>query len=243
MLKRPTQGFSRSVPATILSLFLLVFVLSTAIWATVMAKHGGDGDTMVTVNDGGTTLVVNVVLEQEYSNCPTGGFAVHSGIDGDANGLLEGDEIASTSYRCKGQDTALPTGILQGSYTIRNSSDASFISAITNITGDLRVEAPGLTSLALPALTSLRSDLTIYGNPALTSVYLPALKSVGEYLDIQNDAALTSVDLSALTSAGEDLNIYDNPTLCNALAIALRDQLNDAGWSGNVDISDNNDGC
>lgn len=184
-----------------MSLFFLVFVLSTAACSgdndggSCTVTDNGDGSktiscddgTSVTVNDGQngndgqdgrTTLVLNVVLEQGDSHCPTGGIAVMTGIDSDANGLLEGGEIASTSYLCNGQDTTPPTGILQGSYTIHNNLDAYLISAITEITGDLIVEAPGLTSLDLTALTSIGGDLKIQTTD-LTSLALPALTSVG----------------------------------------------------------------
>ncbi|HUU00529.1 MAG TPA: hypothetical protein VM425_03715 [Myxococcota bacterium] len=181
--------------------------------------------TSVTIDDGqdgDSTLVVNEVLQEGDPNCPVGGIAVHTGIDGDGNGLLEGDEITGTSYLCNGQDGngTLPSGVLHGSYTIRNSIDAYLISLITEITGDLVVDAPGLADLSLPALAAVGGDLSIDNNAGLTSLYL-----------------------TALTSVEGDLYIYNNVVLCNSLVIALLDQLIAAGWNGISNIHDNDDSC
>jgi len=226
-------------------------------------QNGQDGQ------DGSSSLIVNEILQDGDPNCPNGGVAVHIGVDSDGNGLLEGDEIASTSYLCNGQDgeEILPTGILQGSYTISNSLDSYLISSITSITGDLVVDAPGMTYLDLPTLTSVGGKLIIGGFNDLTSLSLPNLLSVGKSLSISSNefltslaglesltsvgwalsiygnSALTSLGLPAIASVGGNLNIQNNPALCNSLAIALRDQLVAAGWSGTSIINSNDDSC
>jgi len=184
-----------------------------------------DGTT-VTVNDGqdgGSTLVVNEILQDGDPNCPNGGIAVHTGVDTDGNGLLEGDEIASTSYLCNGLDGegSIPTGILQGSYTIRNSLDADWLSSITSITGDLDVDAPGISSLSLPALTFVVGNLDIRGNNDMTSLDLTNLTTVGGYLSISTNTALTSLDLTALMSVGGYLYIHLNYALTSLEITAL----------------------
>jgi len=50
------------------------------------------------------------------------------------------------------------------------------ISSITDITGDLVVDAPGMTSLDLPALTSDGGDLRIFYNVALCNSLAIALR-------------------------------------------------------------------
>ena len=198
-----------------------------------------DGSSVVISNgqDGSSSLIVNELLQDGDPNCPNGGIAVHTGVDSDGNGLLEGDEIVSTSYLCNGQDgeVTIPTGILQGSYTIRNSLDADWIASITSITGDLVVDAPGLTSLDLPALTSVGGNLSIYGNDALTSLDLTALMSVGGDLYIGSNS-LTSLDLTALTSVG-GLNIENNVALTSLDLTALTSVEGDLNISGNYALT------
>lgn len=161
--KTPVTPASKgAAPATVFRVF---YPLSRAV------TDNGDGtktitctdSTTVTVSDGqngSSTLITNEILQDGDPNCPAGGIAVHTGIDSDGNGLLEGDEIASTSYLCNGQngEVQLPTGVLQGSYTIRNSLDVYFLSSVTSITRDLLINAPGLTSFFLPALTSVGGE-------------------------------------------------------------------------------------
>ncbi len=103
-----------------------------------------------------------------------------------------------------------------------------------------------LTTIELPALDSVGSSLTIggagAGNPSLTTIELPSLTSVGS-LSISYNYALTTIELPALESVGGNLSIRDNTVLCNSIAIAIRDQLIAAGWTGSSTISGNDNDC
>lgn len=150
--------------------------------------------------DGGSVLI-DLEVEPPGANCANGGTAVHAGLDSNENGVLDASEISSTSYVCDGGSTGGISGVLEGSYTIRNSLDASMIQGITSITGDLVVEAPGLTALSLPQLTNIGGVLAIQNNTALQHANgLSALTSIGGNLLVYNNDGLTTVVLSSLTT-------------------------------------------
>jgi len=67
---------------------------------------GADGNDGTDGNDGanGLSSLVNVANESAGDNCENGGIKVDVGIDNNANGLLDSDEILSTSYVCNGID-------------------------------------------------------------------------------------------------------------------------------------------
>jgi len=190
--------------------------------------NGRDGE------DGETPLVVNELLPGGDENCPHGGVAVHFGYDRDGDGQLDTTEIAATSYICNGGDgqDARPSGILQGSYVIRNSLDAYLISNVTSITGDLEIVAPGLKELELVNLESLGGGLLVHDNDVLEELSLPTLKSVGGSeagfgVRIHGNENLAVVDLDALgTVEKEDLQIHNNSSLA---AIFLGSLLSVAG--------------
>ena len=75
---------------------------------------------------------------------------------------------------------------------------------------------------------------------ALTSLDLPALSSVGGNLDLVGNDALTSLDLSALSSVGGTLIVTENAVLavcCSLTGILQTIDLSD------VSIRDNAPGC
>ncbi len=52
----------------------------------------------------GRNAAVRLVKEAAGSRCPTGGTRIEAGIDSDANGQLDGDEVESTAYVCNGSN-------------------------------------------------------------------------------------------------------------------------------------------
>ncbi len=50
------------------------------------------------------TTLVSVVAEPAGSNCPAGGQAIRTGVDTNADGMLQPGEVQSTSYVCNGTD-------------------------------------------------------------------------------------------------------------------------------------------
>jgi len=57
-------------------------------------ENGLDG------SDGLTALINTTALSAGDANCPAGGYRVDSGLDENANSVLDPDEVSSTSYLC-----------------------------------------------------------------------------------------------------------------------------------------------
>jgi hypothetical protein len=93
--------------------------------------------------------------------------------------------------------------VLQGSFVIHNAIDVQTIAGYAQITGDLRIDAAGLTSVSLPTLCSVGAGLIEDNAPDLVSLDLPALTSAGA-LHV-NGAPLQSINLSKLGTIGGDL--------------------------------------
>lgn len=48
--------------------------------------------------------LIKTLVEQPGANCPNGGFSVQSGLDANANGTLDTNEVTSTEYLCNGDN-------------------------------------------------------------------------------------------------------------------------------------------
>jgi Esterase-like activity of phytase len=71
--------------------------------------------------------LVRVDTEPAGANCAFGGRAVHGGVDGNGNGVLDGAEIARTEYLC---DQGAPAGFtLLGRYRIPTGTAAEIVAA------------------------------------------------------------------------------------------------------------------
>ncbi len=160
-------------------------------------------------------LVVNEALDTGDPNCPNGGYAVHVGIDADGSGTLEGEEITDTLYVCNGRDGqgSTPSGVLQGSYTIANSLDVYFLSAITEITGDLIIHAPGLSEVSLPALKKVDGSLVVHDNNLLATIDMPALEEVGGIFELYGNDALAEFSLPPALARLGGLYVHDSDAL------------------------------
>ena len=97
-----------------------------------------------------------------------------------------------------------------GDYDIEDESDLEAIAHVESIEGCLVADYEDwLTSIDLPALSSVGDDLYISYNTALTSIDMPALTTVVDMLFIHDNAALTSLDMSALTTVGGPMKLND----------------------------------
>ena len=159
------------------------------------------------VSLGGPNTLVRVDPEPDGPNCPTGGVAIHTGLDRDGDTFLDDSEITSTQYVCNGQTTVQCAGgkVLSGTITVRAPGDWSQLDGVDCVDGELLVA--GATGTSIPSHPDLRivtGDLVIAGNPNLTSLAgLDQLRQVGGNYLIQGNAALTSIAaLGALTRAG-----------------------------------------
>jgi Secretion system C-terminal sorting domain/Receptor L domain len=135
-------------------------------------------------------------------------------------GNLRIEPISSDIYDLNGlSELTTVGGTLTIGYT--NTVDLTGLSALTSVGGLIINLNPFLTDLtALSALNSVGvGGLLIDENLELTTLALPALTSVLEWINIDNNNALTSLDLSELTSVGKGLGIAY--TYLTSLALPL----------------------
>ena len=150
----------------------------------VTVCHGEDGANGQDGEGGqdGENALIALFDEPAGDNCTYGGTGIQAGVDLDGDDVLDPEEITTTEYVCDGAPGAsvlCPGGVIDGSFTIENATDAAFIAGCATITGDLRVTANELTTLDLSALTSIGGSLLISDNTALTTLAFSALHSVG----------------------------------------------------------------
>jgi len=65
--------------------------------------NGTNGINGIDGNNGNNGLIKTLV-EQPGANCTNGGFSVQTGLDTNANGLLDANEVISTEYLCNGDN-------------------------------------------------------------------------------------------------------------------------------------------
>jgi hypothetical protein len=152
---------------------------------------------------------------------------------------------------------------LEGSVTVTNSVDWKDLldSGCTEITGSLRITAPGLSTLqGASPLRKIGAGLMVSGNTDLTSISFPALLSVGSVsiannsallsfdlpaliragsLSISNNAALTDFSLPVLATVDGAVSVVDNPSLSWCLAWDLKRSLESHGATGPFTIAGN----
>jgi len=168
----------------------------------------------------GLATLVRLDEEPAGANCPGGGTAIHTGADSDGDGQLADAEISETSYVCNGS-TQSDGGVLDGSYVIRNAFDVALLAPFKGISGDLIVQAPGLSALDLPLLQVVGGELTIIDNDTLDS--LAGLSSLVSFksLNITNNDELTDLSgLEGATKLSGDLTISSNEELSDVSALA-----------------------
>ena len=49
--------------------------------------------------------LIKTLVEQPGENCSNGGFSLQSGLDVNANGTLDTNEVTSTEYLCNGDNS------------------------------------------------------------------------------------------------------------------------------------------
>lgn len=128
-----------------------------------------------------------------------GGRAPDAAGLADAGAPDAGHELTCTPYAGGGT-------VCEGSYSIANPDDLRGISGCGEITGNLLISAPGMTAIALPALTRVAGDLTVTGNTTLVSLDLSALAEVGGWLTIEQ---LDDLDVSGLVTGGAGIFVGD----------------------------------
>ncbi len=177
-----------------------------------------ESSTYVCGGDDGAQPLIRVDVEPAGANCAAGGSAIRVGIDANQDGMLSDIEITSTTYQCA---PARPT-VIEGSYYINNSIDAANFVGVTEVTGSVEVDATGLSTLDLSALTTVGGTFRIYSFtpnatvsvPSLTTanqvlvggtftnVAFPKLTTVTGSVQLNGMSSMTTLDLSKLQSVG-----------------------------------------
>lgn len=121
--------------------------------------------------------------------------------------------------------------------------------ALTQIDGDLRVNATQLAGIPLPAVTQITGGLAITANPVLTSLAgLSEIEGVGLRLQIDNNPQLATLGMTGLTSVSgllapesRSYAIRNNVLLptCDAQALYNQLTLKPVGTIGFVGITGN----
>ena len=105
------------------------------------------------------------------------------------------------------------------------------LAGLTNVGKMVIYSNAALTSISLPALTTVSGGMSVYDNAALTNLSLPALTTVSGNLSVTG-SALTSLSLPALTTVSGNLSVTGS-TLTSLSLPAL------TTVSGNLDVGDN----
>lgn len=176
----------------------------------------------------GSSTLVAVVVEPPGAHCANGGQAIETGFDANGNGVLDPSEVSQTTYVC---GATHPT-IIDGSFTVNNSVDAAQLVGVTTITGNLTIDAVGLTALDLSSLHTVSGTVTYIGfsgtalaMPALTStagilvngvsttapLEMPVLATTG-FIHL-NQYGFVTATFPALTTIDADLNISGSNSL------------------------------
>ncbi len=111
--------------------------------------------------------------------------AVHDGTDG---------AIADAAL----PDASVCGSTLLGSVVIHNSVDVNSLANFCAVTGDITIDAPGMTSIALPTIVAIGGVLSSTAAPDLTSLSLSALVTAGG-ISLSNVPTATVPVLSSLS--------------------------------------------
>lgn len=120
------------------------------------------------------------------------------------------------------------------------------LSALTTIqgqfslSGNVILAAANLSSLESVGQSMFGGSMYVTNNPLLTSLAIDSLTTLASSMTISSNASLATLSFALLNSMGT-LTIQNNIDLPTCAAIAIRDQLILAGWTGSSNISGNDD--
>jgi hypothetical protein len=144
----------------------------------------------------GSSTLVAVVVEPPGAHCANGGQAIETGFDANGNGVLDPSEVSQTTYVC---GATHPT-IIDGSFTVNNSVDAAQLVGVTTITGNLTIDAVGLTAIDLSSLQTVSGVVTYTGFSG-TVLAMPALTSTGGIV-VQGTSTTAPLEMPVLATTG-----------------------------------------
>lgn len=188
------------------------------------------GTSFICNGAGADQVLVVTVDEPAGENCLDGGVKILVGIDDNANGTLEMEEVDNTSFICNGEISAV-----QGKTLLILSGDITNEQAEAKIAQEFGPNTQFVSILFTTQLTSVDLSMAtnlvevrIEANEALETVDLSGLITVDDVIDVFENS-LTSIDLSSLErSRGisfieSGLTSLDLSSLTRAANVFIRD--------------------
>ena len=151
------------------------------------------GDFKVTFNDGLSEVSVKKLCEKIQG---AGGIKGQVTIEGNlSDGVPEGNAC------------------FEGDAKISSDSDVLLYASFSTITGKLHIGGMQVTSIKLPNLKEVGSDVEIIGTGLRTLSGLDSLQNVGGELSIMDNAMIRDVTLPELQTVSKSFIIRDNSSL------------------------------
>jgi hypothetical protein len=167
--------------------------------------------------------------EPKGTNCPAGGNAIRVGLDINSDGALATSEVQSTTFLCH---PTSPTTV-EGSVFVHNSIDAEALIGVQHITGNLTIDAFGLTTIDLSSLQDVGGTFSV-ANFSGTSLTAPALVEVGGAFVSTANAAIS---VPVLESIGTYLYVMNARSLSAPVLLSATDSVQiSIGGAGTVDL-------
>lgn len=171
--------------------------------------------------------------EPPGAHCMLGGVVVRSGDDVDHDGMLDAEEVTSTSYVCTGQ---VPVDeVVAGGFHLANGFDQALIANVRRLLGKLTV-APN-ASLPHPILPLLEEvgGLRVASSTSLQTLQFPALQRTPAFV-IQSVPMLESLEMPALEQIDPtDVGIVVSAPLLPACQVT--ELVTQTGYTGAVSIT------
>jgi hypothetical protein len=166
-----------------------------------MISMTSDGSTVagaVLLVLGGVLVTAGACTDSGGSSSTASSGAPSSSSSGGTGGTGGTSAMSSSSSGSSSSGGPPCANVLQGSFTIQNATDIATVTPYCEITGDLHIHSAGLTSISLPALTTIGGQLELAAN-GLSKLSLPALTTIGSRL-LSSSGPMDELDLPALTS-------------------------------------------
>lgn len=185
-------------------------------------------EVVVCAPDAGAATAIATRYEPPGSNCELGGTAIESGLDTNANGVLDASEVTSATFVCNGQVPT--TDVVIGNVFVRTGFDIALLAGVKRVIGSVFVRPqPGIDPVRIPRLEQIDNDLVIGDagtfelpslaavgtvssrNSSIITIQLPSLASATA-IQLEQDTRLATLELPALTTV-ETLSLADLPAL------------------------------
>lgn len=161
------------------------------------------------------------VIEPRGESCPSGGRRVRSGLDLNADGVLDEGEVTLETLQCS------PAQVITGDVTVTNQAELDALRGVTEIRGALTIQADYIQDLSpLTGLTFVQGVLSVDGCAELKSIQgLDRLEQSGGLLILDNPLLAGLGPLEQLVRVKGDLRIERNPKLTSLAGLDVVQQV------------------